>query len=78
MANIRDKTSNNNQIKCANINAVGLNVDNTMWSQQVNKTKIGNTFIERFFSCYCIVKNSEIITSESLGMDSIEVIHGIR
>lgn len=71
------KKTNNNQIKCSNINAV-LNVDNAMFNQQVNKTKRKNSIVERFFSCFCVVKNSEIITTESLGTDSIEVIHGMR
>ncbi|XP_055322373.1 nose resistant to fluoxetine protein 6-like isoform X2 [Sitodiplosis mosellana] len=78
VADLPNKNGNNNQIKCANINAV-LNVDNaSMFNQQVNKTKMSNSFIDRFFSCFCIVKNSEIITTESLGTDSIEVIHGMR
>lgn len=70
---------NNNHIKCPNINAV-LNVDNaTLFNQQANnKTKIASSLIERFFACFCVVKNSEIITTESLGTDSIEVIHGMR
>lgn len=71
-------TKNGNHIKCANINAI-LNVDNaTIFSQQTSKAKIASSFIERFFSCFCIVKNSEIITTDSLGTDSIEVIHGMR
>lgn len=77
-ADLPNKNGNNNQIKCPNINAV-LNVDNaTMFNQQVSKTNMANSFIDRFFSCFCIVKNSEIITTESLGTDSIEVIHGMR
>lgn len=77
-ADLPNKNGNNNQIKCPNINAV-LNVDNTaMFNQQVSKTKMANSFIDRFFSCFCIVKNSEIITTDSLGTDSIEVIHGMR
>lgn len=77
-ADLTSKTSNNNHIKCPNINAV-LNVDNTaMFNHQTNKTKIASSFIERFLSCFCIVRNSEIITTESLGTDSIEVIHGMR
>lgn len=77
-ADLSNKNGNNNQIKCADINAV-FNVDNAaMFNQQVNKTKTTTSFIDRFFSCFCIVKNSEIITTESLGTDSIEVIHGMR
>lgn len=69
--------SNNNQIKCQNVNV--LNVDNSaIFTQQPNKTKIASSFVERFFSCFCVVKNSNIIMTESLGTDSIEVIHGMR
>lgn len=72
------KANSNHHIKCANINAV-LNVDNAaMFNQQTNKTKMVNSLVDRFFSCFCIVKNSEIITTDSLGTDSIEVIHGMR
>ncbi|XP_031618020.1 nose resistant to fluoxetine protein 6-like [Contarinia nasturtii] len=77
VADIDIKKANNNQIKCTNINAV-LNVDSALFNQQTNKTKRTNSIIERFLSCFCIVKNSEIITTESLGTDSIEVIHGMR
>lgn len=72
------KANSNQHIKCSNINSV-LNVDNvTIFNQQANKTKIANSFVDRFFSCFCIVKNSEIITTDALGTDSIEVIHGMR
>lgn len=74
-ADMTTKTANNNHIKCPNIN---LSVDSAMFSQQSSKTKIASSFIERFLSCFCVVKNSEIITTESLGSDSIEVIHGMR
>lgn len=66
-------SNNNNNIKCANIN-----VDNAALFNQTNKTKIATSFLERFFSCFCVVKNSEIITTDYLGSDSIEVIHGMR
>lgn len=72
------QNKNVNHIKCGTINAV-LNVDNaTIFGQQPSKARIASSFIERFFSCFCIVKNSEIITTDSLGTDSIEVIHGMR
>lgn len=75
----QNKGNNNHQIKCHNVNAV-LNVDNSIMyeNKQTNKTKIASSFIERFFACFCVVKNSEIITTDSLGTDSIEVIHGMR
>lgn len=67
-------SSSSNNVKCANIN-----LDNAaLFNNQANKVKIATSFLERFFSCFCIVKNSEIITTESLGSDSIEVIHGMR
>lgn len=73
-----NKANSNHHIKCSNINAV-LNVDSaTIFNQHANKTKIANSFVDRFFSCFCIVKNSEIITTDALGTDSIEVIHGMR
>lgn len=34
--------------------------------------------IDRFFSCFSMSKNSSIITTDYLGSDSIEVIHGMR
>lgn len=73
--NNTNNTTDNN--KCSHINAV-LNVDNAALFNQTNKSKIAISFLDRFFSCFCIVKNSEIITTESLGTDSIEVIHGMR
>lgn len=74
-----DKTTSNHHIKCSNINAV-LNVDNAtiFTNQQAKKPKMVSSLVDRFFSCFCILKNSEIITTNSLGTDSIEVIHGMR
>lgn len=34
--------------------------------------------VDRFFSCFSLSKNSSIITTDYLGSDSIEVIHGMR
>lgn len=36
------------------------------------------TLTTSFFSSFCIMKNSNIITSNNLGLDSIEPIHGMR
>lgn len=44
-------------------------------NKRINKR---NMFIDRFFDCYSISKNSSIITTNNLGTDSIEVIHGMR
>lgn len=44
-------------------------------NKRINKR---NMFIDRFFACYSISKNSSIITTNNLGSDSIEVIHGMR
>lgn len=71
--NNHHNNSSSNNVKCANIN-----VDNAALFNQSNKAKIATSFLERFFSCFCVVKNSEIITTEYLGSDSIEVIHGMR
>lgn len=37
-----------------------------------------SSFVDRFFSCFCLSKNSAIITTNSLGTESIQVIHGMR
>lgn len=34
--------------------------------------------VDRFFSCFSLAKNSSIITTDYLGTESIEVIHGMR
>lgn len=48
------------------------------FNQQAEKIKKRSTFVDRFLSCFCLVKNSSIITTDALGSDSIEVIHGMR
>lgn len=71
---------NNNSIKCSNNNAV-LNVEHTSttFTSQTNQMKLKpNSLLDRFMSCFCIFKNSSIITTVHLGTDSIEVIHGMR
>lgn len=71
---------NNNSIKCSNNNDV-LNVEHASlkFIPQTNQMKLkSNSLLDRFFSCFCIFKNSSIITTDSLGTDSIEVIHGMR
>lgn len=77
-ADLANKTSGNNSTNNTNIKCANINVDNAAVYNQTSKTKIATSFLERFFSCFCVVKNSEIITTESLGSDSIEVIHGMR
>lgn len=56
------------------------NGNNTVDLQRPRKQRhrINAPFIDRFFSCFSLTKNSAIITSNSLGGDSIEVIHGLR
>lgn len=79
--NNRIQGSNNNTMKCPNNNAV-LNVEHATtptFNAPADKMKTkSSSLLDRFFSCFCIVKNSSIITSDSLGTDSIEVIHGMR
>lgn len=68
-------------MKCLNNNNAVLNVEHstTMYANQMTKKSLPRpSIIERFFQCYCVVKNSSIITTDSLGTDSIEVIHGMR
>lgn len=73
-------TSNNNNAN------VMVNVDTSMSATEEaeRKRKINkrinrrNLFIDRFFACFSLSKNSSIITTNNLGSDSIEVIHGMR
>lgn len=71
---------NNNSLKGSSNNAV-LNVEHTSttFTPQINQMKLKpNSLLDRFMSCFCMFKNSSIITTEYLGTDSIEVIHGMR
>lgn len=71
--------SNNNNIKYPNSNSVfSVDHNTTIYNQQSEKLKKRSSIVDRFFACFCIVKNSTIITTDSLGTDSIEVIHGMR
>lgn len=45
---------------------------------RIKAKRQNRSFVHRLFSCFSISKNIGIITSKSVGQDSIEVIHGIR
>lgn len=74
----------NSAVKCnghtIEMNNKQNNVNNTGDTQHTRKTRHRpqTPFIDRFFSCFSMAKNSAIITTNSLGNDSIEVIHGMR
>lgn len=67
--NLTNSNNNNNN----NINNIGAAGELRIKIKRHNRS-----FIYRLFTCFSISKNISIITSKSVGQDSIEVIHGMR
>lgn len=84
--NSRTERNRNQSAADAANNNVTVNVDVTSAAvaEAERKHKMNqrisrrNAFIDRFFGCFSVTKNSSIITTNYLGSDSIEVIHGMR
>lgn len=60
-----------------NMNNNNLNIGSTA-EARIKSKRQNRSFVHRLFSCFSISKNVAIITSKSVGQDSIEAIHGIR
>lgn len=84
--NNRTERNRNQSIADVVNNNVTVNVDMTTSAvaEAERKHKMNqrisrrNALIDRFFGCYSVTKNTSIITTNYLGSDSIEVIHGMR
>lgn len=68
--NAANSHDNNN-----NSGAARMEQLNTIEPQKSPKSQL---IVDQFFYCFCLSKNSSIITTDRLGSNSIEVIHGIR
>lgn len=52
--------------------------NNNVESGKAKQKKKSVKFLDKLMSCFSVWENSKIITSSSIGNDSIEVIHGMR